>query len=424
MADRKGRYARAALTAGIVTVGLATWVAPRFNAGDLRPSDFDAEMRTLETEIAHLRAGAAARPEDVEPAAMLAYGLYRRAALAARAEDFAATQAELDRARQRAGSVPAFSLLQATLDLRQHRLGAARTSSMAPALAGNPDAALLAADIDLQQGQYEAARRGYEAVLERAPTWAARARLAFLAEKRGDEGSADRLYEEAADDLTAKEMRAYAWLALQRGQLQFRRGQYGKAQSLYRTAAQAYSGYWLVEEYTAELMGATRRFDDAVELYQRAIARAPRPDLLQQLGDLYVFMGRPAEARRWHAQALEGYLASYRRGEVEYLHHLAGYYADVAPDGAEAVRYAREDFALRPHYATEDALAWALYKSGDVQKAAAIADRALSTKVVDAHLYYHAAIITSAAGRPEEGRALNAALADLNPRYGDFHVHR
>lgn len=425
MADSRPRHARVALTAGVVVVGLATWVAPRFHASLARPSDFDAEMLTMEADIGRLRGRAAAQPADVESSTRLAYRLYQRATLAGRPEDVEAAQAMLDRTRQRAGSVPALALLQASLDLRQHRVSAARASlRMAPSLSENSDAQLLAGDIDLQHGQYDSAKRAYDAALAEAPTWTARARLAFLAAQRGDAAGADRLYAEAGDDLTAKEMRAYAWLELQRGQLQLRRGRYDEAEVHYRTARRAYSGYWLVDEYTAELMGATRRLDAAVDLYQRAIARAPRPDLLQQLGDLYVFMGRPADARRWHDRALEGYLASYRRGEAQYLHHLAGYYADVALDGGEAVRFAREDYALRPHYATEDALAWALYRSGNIQEAVEVADGALSAGVVDAHLYYHAAIINIAAGRAHAGRALTAALADLNPRYGDFHVHR
>ena len=35
-----------------------------------------------------------------------------------------------------------------------------------------------------------------------------------------------------------------------------------------------------------------------------------------------------SRSRPWHRRALEGYVASVDRGEVQFLHHLAGYYAD------------------------------------------------------------------------------------------------
>ena len=168
--------------------------------------------------------------------------------------------------------------------------------------------------------------------------------------------------------------------------------------SQYRLADLAYSGYWLVDEYLGELRAAERRFDDSIAHYRRAVAAAPRPDLFQQLGDVYAVMGRTDDARRWHQQAVEGYLASTGRGEVQFVHHLAGYYSDVAHNGGEAVAWARRDAELRPGAFTDDTLAWALYADGRIDEAARLADRALASGIVDSHLYYHAMTIKSAAG--------------------------
>ena len=107
-----------------------------------------------------------------------------------------------------------------------------------------------------------------------------------------------------------------------------------------------------------------------------------------------------------------------------FLHHLAGYYADVARDGASAVTWARRDVELRPHYSTDDALAWSLYVAGDIQEAARVSDRALASGIVDGHLYYHAATIKAAAGDADGAARWLEALSQLNPRYRDFHVHR
>ena len=81
--------------------------------------------------------------------------------------------------------------------------------------------------------------------------------------------STDRLYREAEDELTAKEMRSYAWLEVQRGFLAFSRGGYPEARSHYDIAEAAYPGYWLVGEYQAELLGAEGRHAEAIELFGR-----------------------------------------------------------------------------------------------------------------------------------------------------------
>lgn len=425
MAVGQLRRVRYALTAGVVTLGVAAGFAPRFDPTRLRRTDFDREVRLMDAEIAAFSTATATRPTDPEAAGRLAYRLYQRATLTGRPEDFVAVRAIVEEKLRHDGSMPVWRLLEATLDVRAHQLDAAQAAlAAAPELADNADAQVLAADIAFQRGNYERAQQGYEAALRRRTTWPVLARLAYVAARRGDVPTADRLYESAEEEVTAKEMRAYAWLELQRGQLQFSRGRYAEARVHYQTAARAYSGYWLVDEYMAELMGATREFAEAVELYKRAIARAPRPDLAQQLGDLYLFMGKPREASRWHDEALAGYLESVRRGEVQFLHHLAGFYADVKLDGAEAVKWAREDATRRPHYATENMLAWALYRNGQIAEALDASGRALASGMIDPHAYYQAAAINAAAGRAHTAQELGATLRRMNARYDDFHAHR
>jgi tetratricopeptide (TPR) repeat protein len=414
-------YVAVALT--VVAVCVSAAVAPRLQHGTARRSDFDVEVAALDAEVASMRAtGGTADPEA---SIRLAYRMYSHAALTGRAEDFAALEPFVDTLQQQIGPQRDLVLLRSTLYVRVHRLQDARALlERSPALASDPDAQLLAADIDLQQGGYDRARRAYQLVVERSPTWPALARLASATALTGDMELADHLYARAGDELTAKEMRNYAWLAVQRGQLAFARGRFDQADAQYRLADRAYSGYWLVDEYLGELRAAERRFDESVAHYQRAIARAPRPDLLQQLGDVYAVMGRTDDARRWHQQALDGYLASAERGEVQFFHHLAGYYSDVARNGAEAVGWAQRDAQLRPGAMTDAALAWALYVDGKLDDAQRTVDRALATGIVDSHLYYHAMTIKGAAGDAATAANLAERLHDVNPRYREFHAHR
>src|SRR5262249_53561113 len=158
-----------------------------------------------------------------------------------------------------------------------------------------------------------------------------------------DAERADALYADAEDDLTAKEMRAYAWLEVQRGQLAFRHGRHDDADAHYRRAAAAYSGYWLIDEHIAELAGARAHYARAIELYRDVFARTGRPESAHALGDLYVYRGDVVQAKSWHARALAIYTASAQRGEAHYLHALAAYYADAEQDSAQSLKWARTD---------------------------------------------------------------------------------
>ena len=84
----------------------------------------------------------------------------------------------------------------------------------------------------------------------------------------GGDAAADRLYAEAEDELTAKEMRQYAWIEVQRGFLRFTHGRYAEARGIIERADQAYPDYWLVDDHTAELLGAEGRYAEAAALYR------------------------------------------------------------------------------------------------------------------------------------------------------------
>ena len=186
----------------------------------------------------------------------------------------------------------------------------------------------------------------------------------------GELARADDLYARAEDELTAKEMRSYAWLELQRGLLDIAQGRHDEALAHYHRADRAYSGDWLVAEHIAEAMAAQGHYQEAAKLYESLVARVPKPELRQALGELYSVMGDEDRAKPLFDAAEASYLESARRGEVHYYHHLADLYSDAIKNGGEAVKWARQDIMLRENFATQSALAWALYRNGEVDAAA------------------------------------------------------
>jgi tetratricopeptide (TPR) repeat protein len=132
----------------------------------------------------------------------------------------------------------------------------------------------------------------------------------------GNEAGAQQLYIEAEEEITAKEMRSYAWVELQRGLLYLSHGRYEEVRIHCGRANEAYSGYWLIDEHVAELLGAEGKFAEATALYKEVVCRVPKPEVQQAIGELYTLICKPDEAEAWHEKALAAYLE--RRGQTTF----------------------------------------------------------------------------------------------------------
>jgi tetratricopeptide (TPR) repeat protein len=252
-------------------------------------------------------------------------------------------------------------------------------------------------------------------------------RLARLALVRGDNAGAKNRLTSAlhlAEMFQPPAPDVRAWCLVQLGQLSFSTGDWDNAEKQYQQALAASPDDWAAIDHLAELRAAQKRYAESVELYRGLIQRVPRPELMQVLGDVCTAMGQPDEARRWHDKALQGYLAASDSGLNHYVHHLAGFYCDSAPNPAEAVKWARKDLEIRHSVFAYDGLAWALYQSGQYKPAAEAMDKALSQGTKSSHLLYHASLIYAVAGPTAKARECLKQAAEANPRFTEFHVHR
>lgn len=393
--------------------------------GDKTTSGYQAELQRIKKDISDLGgAGALAMQIDPQRVTHYIYCVYQRASIAGDVAQLGDVERAIERAIPLLTYPGDLYLLKANIALKLHRLADAEAAlAVVPSVSECNEGRLIRADLDFQRGRYQQAERGYLEALRAERSWSALARLAYFQGKMGDVADADRLYREAEDELTAKEMRSYAWLEVQQGFLAFAQGHYGLAQSHYDRADAAYPGYWLVHEYLSELLGAEGRYREAIDILERIIAASDRPDLQQAIGELYQIDGQSDRARYWEEKAVSGYLQSARAGGVHYYHHLADYYCDVANDGTEAVRWARADLQLRENFSTRSALAWAYYCSGELGEARAWIDRALASGAAEAHLFSRAAKIYAAAGDIRVGRNYLERARHLNPAVDGFHIH-
>jgi tetratricopeptide (TPR) repeat protein len=379
------------------------------NAEPAGASDYDSELARLEADLA----AAGPAPGDAAAATELAGRHYARAALTATPEAFTSATATIGALAERFDGWPDLAVLEAMLHVRLHRLGAARGAlGRVPGVSESPRGRALRADVALQDGLFDEARALLEPLVADGCEWDDLARLAHLEATLGRDDAADALYARAEDELTAKQLRSYAWVELQRARLDLSSARFDEAEAHCGRAAAAYSGWWLVDEQLGRLRVAEGRPAEALEAYERAHARTSRPELEQAIGDVCTSLGRHDQAARSYDSARGAYLESAGRREPQYLHHLAEL-AATRGDGDEAVRWARRDRELRGGPATIAALAWAFCIAGEPEQAAAHIDEALATGAFDAGLRARAGAIYRAAGREADADRLAARPAEL-----------
>jgi tetratricopeptide (TPR) repeat protein len=283
-------------------------------------------------------------------------------------------------------------------------------------------------DALLELGDYREAAGAYEEVARRDEGGIdSETRLARLALIRGELDAAREHFSSAlaqSRNLSPPSPPLVAWCCVQLGQLNFSRGDLENAEKEYKAALETLPDYYAALDHLAELRAAQQQYPEAFRLYEKVIARVSRPEFSQALGDLYTLTGKIDEAKPWHERAKAGYLKSAEQGDGRYFHHLAGFYCDSVENPTEALKWARKDLEVRHSVYVRDGLAWALYRNGEFEEAAAEEKKALSEGTKDAHLFFHASMIFSANGDLARGKDFLRRATEVNPHYNAFHEHR
>jgi tetratricopeptide (TPR) repeat protein len=320
--------------------------------------------------------------------------------------------------------------LRARVQLASHQFSAARDGArrlveMVPQKAVGYS---ILGDALLELGGYAEAAEAYQKLAQLDEGGIdSESRLARLSFIRGDLAASQDHFVSAlaqAAKLSPASTSLVAWCSVQLGQLYFGRGDWGNAGKQYDAALKAVPDYYAALDHLAELRAAQEKYPEAIQLYEKVIAFVPRPEFVQALGDVYVFMNKPQQAKPWHERAVGIYLKSATTGDARFFHHLAGFYCDSMEEPAEALKWARKDLEIRQSIFAHDALAWSLYRNGEFREAAEEMKKALSLGTRDAHLLFHASMIASANGNLGQGKEFLRLAAEVNPHYHAFHVHR
>jgi tetratricopeptide (TPR) repeat protein len=289
-----------------------------------------------------------------------------------------------------------------------------------------PEAHALRGDACLELGDLAEAEAAFKRMHALRPGLLSHARLANLSFVRGEAPAAIEQYEAAlrAGEQAGAAPALRTWCLVRLGEVHFRTGKWDGAQRRYASAAALQPDDVALLDHLAELQAARGEYGDAIATYEQVVARSPRPEFFHALGDVCARARKPNDAQRWHEQALAGYLRAAAAGNAGYYHHLADFYCEVRPDGAEALKWATKDLALRRTTASLAALARAHYVAGDDAAAAAAMDEALARPTADFHVLSDATLIYARAARPADALACRERTIKANPKFNAFHVHR
>ena len=250
-------------------------------------------------------------------------------------------------------------------------------------------------DGQLELGDYDQAFNAFQRMMDLRPTAGAYARAAYALELQGKLKAALRAMQLSTDATPPNDLEALAWHHAQLGDLYRQLGQLHDATFEFAWANHIFPDHPFAVLGIARMKEATGDRAGALQAYEALMARAPSPDIAERLGDLYRTLGRPGDAARQYALAETGW-----RIDVPQPAILARFLAEHDRHLDEAVRLAELTAADRQDIFTEDALAWAYFKVGRLDDAAAAMRHALRTGTKDSTIRAHATAIEHASRVP------------------------
>jgi tetratricopeptide (TPR) repeat protein len=271
------------------------------------------------------------------------------------------------------------------------------------------------ADAQTELGMYDEAVATLQTMIDMRPDLSSFSRISYARELHGDMDGAVEMMQ-AAVQAGGPATENSAWVRVQLGNLFFNKGDLAAAERQYNGTLELLPDYVYAQAGLAHVRAAQGKTDEAISLYQQAIARMPLPEFVIGLGELYQASGKPADAAKQY-DLVRAMQQLFKSNGVDTDLELALFDADHGADAGATVALARAAYARRPSIKAADTLAWALFKDGKLPEARRYADEALRLKTQDASMLFHAGMIAQAQGDASAARErLDAALA-LNPHF-------
>lgn len=368
-----------------------TNVTPLLGTGPVSTSRAD-----LERTIVTMRKRVAQAPDDAPAAVMLADALLRQtrvsgnAGLASEAERVLLVVLEHDDERY-----DARRMLAATY-LSQHRFADALREAERCRTIRTDDAWVwgVIGDAHLERGEYNAAFDAFDRMAAIKPSAAAYARVSYARELQGDLAGALHTMGMAAEATSAHDPESLAWHHAQLGQLHLQMDELAAARREFLVAAHAFPGHPFARIGLARVAEAAGDLRSALDIVMAILDMSPTPADLAYAGDLMAKLGQTDAAERQYRLAEAAWQTDAPEpSRLARFLALHGRRLDEAIAIGEKARVDRNDIY------TADALAWAYFQTGHIERATTLMPLALRTGTRDRVIREHAAEISRAAER-------------------------
>jgi tetratricopeptide (TPR) repeat protein len=409
-----------AVLLAMVVVGALQWRSS---------TDEEAAQRTVAgsaggSQLARLQRKVVDHPRDAGAFAALGAAYVNEARISSDPSAYGKAERALDRsvALQPDGNWQALAG-QAALAAGRHDFGTALAfAEQARALQPQSSFILgITVDALTELGRYPEAVDATQAMVDLRPNLGSYARVSYQRELHGDVEGAVEAMELARQASSSAADIAFAEYYL--GELAWHRGDVDNAAGHYRSALRADPTAVQALAGLGKVSAARGDIDRAIARYERAVATFPDPEVIKELGELYVVAGQPRLAEKRFGQAAAAN-AEQAAGGVDINLETALFSADHGVKLDDGLAAARAEWDRRHSVHVADALAWQLFAHGNYDEALTYANEALRLGTKSAQFHFHRAEIERALGQHDRARADYRTALSINPHFSFLHEAR
>lgn len=253
-------------------------------------------------------------------------------------------------------------------------------------------------DAEVELGEYESAAATLQKMVDLRPDLGSFSRISYLRELMGDRTGAISAMQRAVTAGSGYPENV-AWAQVQLGNLYFDGGDLTSAAEAYEAASAAAPGYAPAMAGEARVLAARGQLAAAADRYLQVVTVLPLPEYLSAYGEVLSARGDQSGANAQFAtvSAIQQLQAANGVNTDLELALFAADHGDTAAINS-AVAEAKAGVAERPSVTAYDALAWTLYRAGDLDAAAAASEQSLELGTQSAVMHFHAGMIATARG--------------------------
>lgn len=284
----------------------------------------------------------------------------------------------------------------------------------------DPSAYGIVSDSHFELGDYDKATDYAQKMVDLKPDLSSYSRAAKLKWVFGDQKGAMLVMQKALN-AGAPFAENTAWCSTMLGDMYFKTGALAVAEKQYKDSLNRLKDYRHACAGMARVCFAKNNLEEASQWMSKACIGVPPIPYVQELGEIYLKMGKPdlAKAQFDKVEATSKAYRDHGIGGDEVA--LANYWLDHTTKKREALDMMEAEAKEHTNYETWSTLAWAYYCNNKPGEAAKAMEKAMRTGVQDSLVFYRASKIASANGQAAEARRLALLCQNMNPNFSMWH---